>query len=115
MLEVSGLKKATRGNRFRYRYSRFGRLFLATSPPLTGWTMREIEQLTLWELNDLMAYWKDYPPTHVLVAALPEWAAREKGPARIGARLPDTLMNSRRPCLFAGGSVSKKLPQIYKT
>jgi hypothetical protein len=75
--------------------------------------LHEIEQLTLWELNDLMVYWKDYPPTHVLVAAYlmggkksSAGKARRQGQSNFG--------ELTQAVLFAGGSTSKKLPQFYK-
>lgn len=75
--------------------------------------MHEIEQLTLWELNDLMAYWKDYPPTHVLVAAYLLGDTRKTGKTR---RRPAMDLNELSQAVsFAGGSLTKKLPQFYKT
>ena len=76
--------------------------------------MREIEQLTLWELNDLMAYWKDYPPTHVLVAAYLMGGKRKTtGKTR---NLTDGHFNELTQAVsFAGGTSTKKLPQFYKT
>ena len=35
----------------------------------TGWTRREVESLTLREANELMKYWSEHPPMHVLLAA----------------------------------------------
>jgi hypothetical protein len=80
----------------------------------TGWTFDEIERLTLWELNDLMAYWKDCPPTHVLVAAYLMGGKKSSiGKARRqGQNNFDELTQA---VSFAGGSVTKKLPQFYKT
>lgn len=76
--------------------------------------LREIEQLTLWELNDLMAYWKDYPPTHVLVAAYLMGGKRTStGKAR--KRGDRDFAEISRAVSSAGGSVIKKLPPIYKT
>lgn len=80
--------------------------------------MPEIEQLTLWELNELMAYWQDYPPTHVLVAAYLMGGNK----ARPGKRRPgDTRGNPSsnfdelaRGIAFAGGMINKKLPEIYR-
>jgi hypothetical protein len=36
----------------------------------TGWSLREVEALTLREANDLLAYWSEHPPAHVLLGAL---------------------------------------------
>jgi hypothetical protein len=60
-----------------------------------------------------MVYWKDYPPTHVLVAAYlmggkksSAGKARRQGQSNFG--------ELTQAVLFAGGSASKKLPQFYK-
>jgi hypothetical protein len=60
-----------------------------------------------------MVYWKDYPPTHVLVAAYlmggkksSAGKARRQGQSNFG--------ELTQAVLFAGGSTSKKLPQFYK-
>lgn len=81
----------------------------------TGWTLHEIEQLTLWELNDLMAYWKDYPPTHVLVAAylMGGNKARSRRPPTGGINGNSKFDDLVRDIAFAGGTVNKKLPEIY--
>ena len=76
--------------------------------------MREIEQLTLWELNDLMAYWKDYPPTHVLVAAYLMGGKRKTGGKT--QNFTDGHFNELTQAVsLAGGTSTKKLPQFYKT
>jgi hypothetical protein len=67
----------------------------------------------LWELNDLMSYWQDYPPTHVLVAAyLMGGRQRSNGKTRKQADRFDELAQA---VSLAGGSSTKKLPQIYRT
>jgi hypothetical protein len=79
----------------------------------TGWTLHEIELLTLWELNDLMAYWQDYPPTHMLVGAYLMGGKRKTvGKAHRGS--DGNFSDLQQAVLFAGGSVVKKLPQFYK-
>jgi hypothetical protein len=67
----------------------------------------------LWDLNDLMAYWKDYPPTHVLVAAYLMGGKRKTtGKTR---NFTDGSFNELTQAVsFAGGSVIQKLPQLYK-
>jgi hypothetical protein len=80
----------------------------------TGWTFPEIDKLTLWELNDLMAYWKDYPPTHVLVAAY-LMGGTKKPAGKTRHQLQSNFGELTQAVLFAGGSTSKKLPQFYKT
>jgi hypothetical protein len=74
----------------------------------------EIEQLTLWELNDLMAYWKDYPPTHVLVGAYLMGGKRiSVGKSR--KRSDQDFAELSQAVSSAGGSVVHRLPPIYKT
>jgi hypothetical protein len=68
----------------------------------------------LFELNDLMAYWKDYPPTHVLVAAY--LMGGKKGSAGKTRRQGQSDFNELTQAVsLAGGSVTQKLPQFYKT
>lgn len=43
----------------------FGHIITAT-----GWTPREVEALTLREANELLEYWSEHPPAHVLLAAM---------------------------------------------
>jgi hypothetical protein len=60
-----------------------------------------------------MAYWKDYPPTHVLVAAYLMGGKRK--PAGNTQRVSDgTFVDLKQAVSWAGGSVVKKLPQFYK-
>jgi len=75
--------------------------------------MREIEQLTLWELNDLMAYWKDYPPTHVLVAAY-LMGGKRRSTGKTRRQTESSFDELAQAVSLAGGSSTKKLPQIYK-
>lgn len=35
----------------------------------TGWSLRQVRDLSLFDLRDLQAYWADHPPVHVMVAA----------------------------------------------
>jgi hypothetical protein len=79
----------------------------------TGWTINEIEQLTLWDLNDLMAYWKDYPPTHVLVAAY-LMGGKRKTTGKTQTFTDGSFNELAQAVSFAGGSVIQKLPQLYK-
>jgi hypothetical protein len=74
----------------------------------------EIEQLTLWELNDLMAYWKDYPPTHVLVGAY-LMGGKRKAAGKTRNVTDGSFNELTQAVSFAGGSITKKLPQFYKT
>ena len=71
--------------------------------------MPQIEQLTLWEVNDLMAYWADYPPTHVLVGAYLMRGSRRSSRS-VGSKY-DELSQAIRS---VGGSSKGKLPEIYR-
>ena len=62
-----------------------------------------------------MDYWQDYPPTHLLVGAYLMGGNKARS-----TRLPTggTSGNSKfndlaRDVAFAGGTVNKKLPEIY--
>ena len=79
----------------------------------TGWTFFEIEQLTLWELNDLMAYWKDYPPPHVLVGAY-LMSGKKSSAGKVRRQGPSNFDELTQAVSFAGGSVTQKLPHCYK-
>jgi hypothetical protein len=73
--------------------------------------LHEIEQLTLWELNDLMAYWKDYPPTHVLVAAYLMGGGKK---AHTSSRKGQKFEELSHAVSAAGGTLINKLPAFYK-
>jgi len=61
-----------------------------------------------------MAYWKDYPPTHVLVAAYLMGGKRKT--AGKTQRLSDANFGDLKQAVsFAGGRIVKKLPHFYKT
>jgi len=60
-----------------------------------------------------MAYWTNYPPTHVLVAAYLIGGNRKV--AGKTQRLSDGNFGDLKQAVFlAGGSVVKKLPHFYK-
>ena len=60
-----------------------------------------------------MAYWKDYPPTHVLVSAY--LLGGKKSTAGKARRQSQSHLDELTQAVsFAGGSVTKKLPQFYK-
>ena len=69
-----------------------------------------------------MAYWRDNPPTHVLVAAyLMGGNKKSSGRHRLGKSGIDEKANSSsnfndliREVAFAGGTVTNKLPEIYR-
>lgn len=92
--------------------------YIATA---TGWTFSQIDQLTMWDVNDLMEYWQDYPPTHVLVAAYLLGGNKVRSSKR--PRKNDTGDSDGDTSNFhelaqvvtsAGGALNKKLPEIYK-
>lgn len=57
---------------------------IATS---TGWTFRHIDQeLTLPEAMDLVTYWSDFPPQHILLRA---WVGYESPTPAKAERLED--------------------------
>ena len=33
----------------------------------TGWTLREVDDLTMHDVHPLLDYWADFPPVHVLL------------------------------------------------
>jgi hypothetical protein len=61
-----------------------------------------------------MAYWKDYPPTHVLVAAY-LMGGKRHSPSKSRRQADNSFGELTQAVSFAGGSVAKKLPQFYKT
>lgn len=98
VLEVSGLKKAAAGEPTP----------VATA---TGWTFREIDALTLWDVSDLFDYWQECPPTHVLVAAyLIGDRKRPRGKGKLAAAIGDLTTAVQ----LAGGGMRGKLPGSYR-
>jgi len=59
-----------------------------------------------------MAYWQDYPPTHVLVAAY--LMGGNKSPKH-AAKNRNGLAELSHAVAVAGGGPIKKLPEIYST
>jgi hypothetical protein len=84
--------------------------------------LREIEQLTLWELNDLMGYWKDHPPVHMLVAAYllgnSKVSSRGKKPDDAFGRgyntRKDSFQEFTHQVTLAGGTIHNHLPAAYR-
>lgn len=76
----------------------------------------------MWDVNDLMDYWQDYPPTHVLVAAYlmggnKSSSSKRRRDRTTGSASDNTSSNFNElahEVSLAGGSVNKKLPEIYK-
>jgi hypothetical protein len=36
---------------------------------VTGWKYSDVDALTLWQVHELIEYWNEYPPVHILVGA----------------------------------------------
>jgi hypothetical protein len=72
--------------------------------------LQEIDQVTLWEANDLFEYWQNHPPVHLLVAAY--LTGGKRGSNHTG-RNRDKLDELVQTIAGLGGSVTKKLPQVY--
>jgi hypothetical protein len=60
-----------------------------------------------------MAYWKDYPPTHVLVAAY-LMGGKKSSPGKARRQGQSNFGELTQAVSFAGGTSTKKLPQFYK-
>ena len=80
----------------------------------TGWTLHEIDQLTLWEANELFTYWQDYPPVHVLVSAYLLSGSRKSG-RQITKAAGHSLEAIRDAVQLAGGGFKGLLPSIYRS
>jgi hypothetical protein len=57
-----------------------------------------------------MAYWKDYPPTHVLVAAYLMGGRQRKTSGRKGREFEELS----HAVMTAGGMSKDKLPDMYR-
>ena len=71
----------------------------------------------MWNVNDLMDYWQDYPPTHVLVAAYVMGGNKGRSKKhRHGNNHNDAgnFNELAQVVSSAGGAVNKKLPEIYR-
>jgi len=80
----------------------------------TGWTFSQIDQLTLWDLNDLFEYWQDYPPTHVLVTAYLTAGNKNRSSTRKRQSRGDKFEELTQAVATAGGGTTRKLPEVYK-
>lgn len=80
---------------------------IATS---TGWTFSEIDQLTLWDVNDLMEYWAEHPPAHVILAGV-----HKKKSAKPPRGEKQSLQDLRgEMAKFNLGGVAGPLPEVYR-
>jgi hypothetical protein len=59
-----------------------------------------------------MVYWKDYPPTHVLVAA---YLMSGKKQRKISAGGKGRFEELSHAVIAAGGAANRKLPDLYRT
>lgn len=51
---------------------------------MTGWPYREVDQLTLQDVEELATYWTEYPPLHLSVGAWLGSRAERKRPTLPG-------------------------------
>jgi len=68
----------------------------------------------LWEVNELFEYWRDYPPTHILVSAYltgGKQSSSDKNRLKSNSNLDDLA----QAVSLAGGRVSNKRPRIYQS
>jgi hypothetical protein len=61
-----------------------------------------------------MAYWKEHPPTHVLVAAYLMGGKRSSA-GKTRRQAQSDLGDLTQAVSFAGGRLNKKLPLFYRT
>ena len=72
-----------------------------------GYTPTEIDELTLHDVADLFAYWRDYPPAHEILKCVyriepkspQNSTASNRDPSGIGgliARFPDGLVRAEK-------------------
>jgi hypothetical protein len=61
-----------------------------------------------------MAYWKDYPPTHVLVGAY-LMGGKKSSAGKTRRQGQSNFGELTQAVSIAGGTSTKKLPQFYKT
>jgi hypothetical protein len=77
-----------------------------------GWTYAEIDQLTLWDVNELMEYWADHPPAHIILAAV-HMKPRSSGRAKAQPGNMREELASEASKFGLGGSAGP-LPAIYR-
>jgi hypothetical protein len=74
-----------------------------------GWTYAVIDRLTLWDVNELMEYWAEYPPAHLILAAVHmKSGTRRKNPDSTRDELTSEVAR------FGLGGVAGPLPAIYR-
>ena len=69
----------------------------------TGWTKSEVEALNLREVNELLEYWSEHPPAHVLLAAMMRARPLRKGHYSSGGTARNHLANA---VAGVGGKIS---------
>jgi hypothetical protein len=70
-----------------------------------------IDQLTLWDVNELMEYWAEHPPAHLILAAvhMKPGTRRKKKPASMREELTGEMNK------FGLGGNAGPLPEIYRS
>jgi hypothetical protein len=76
--------------------------------------LAQIDQLTLWDVSDLFEYWREHPPTHVLVGAYLSRGKKSSSvkPGKTGSKAAFDELT--RAVTSAGGAFSNILPAPYK-
>jgi len=65
----------------------------------------------MWDVNGLLEYWSDYPPTHILVSAYLMGGKRSSNRKKANRNELDELVQA---VSAAGGTLNHKLPQLYR-
>ncbi|HYL92763.1 MAG TPA: hypothetical protein VEW69_06360 [Alphaproteobacteria bacterium] len=68
----------------------------------------------MWEAHELLEYWQEYPPTHVLVAAY-VLRGQQRGKKRSGGKPQAEHDELMQMVGSAGGGVRGRLPEIYRS
>ncbi|HET9365564.1 MAG TPA: hypothetical protein VFP71_11210 [Candidatus Angelobacter sp.] len=66
------------------------------------------------EVNDLFSYWKDYPPTHILMAAFLTGGKKSLAGKTTKPINKTNFDDLTQAVVVAGGSTGTRLPPIYK-
>jgi hypothetical protein len=67
----------------------------------------------LWQVNELLDYWQDYPPTHVLVGAYLIGGRKTRAGQQMGGG-KNRLHELRQAVVLAGGGMKGVVPKIYR-
>jgi hypothetical protein len=66
------------------------------------------------EVTDLFSYWRDYPPTHVLVGAYLSGAKKNPSFKSRKGSIKTSFDELAQAVASAGGAVNNLLPAVYK-